>query len=391
MTKHNFLFYCCYFAPGYETGAIRPTKLAKYFYKYKQNIIVLTQTSINEKNKVLLDGVENLEIHRNPVIRKLFINDKGFWFSIQTFNKLKELILKNKIEFLFVSGPPFTPYLTSYYLAKKYNLKLIIDYRDLWYGDPYKIVSIKDLILRLIGRLVEKKIMKFAHKVIFVSKNMLNDQEQIYGKLNNAEIISTGIDREDKNYLNKEIYLNFLKENNLDKKIKVFCYLGTLDHTKCVEDFFFLLSKLPKNLNTKILFIGNNKFPNWKFKKYDIDDLIIFKNSINSSLVKNIIKFSNGSIILGGYEMQRLNRKVFENLYFTNNIFFLGSKNSPSYRIMKECKIDTLCHEDLSIKDRFDYLKLFIKKINSLKKHPIQLEPYFKDNLAKNYLELISR
>ena len=390
--KHNFLFYCCYFAPGYETGAIRPTKLAKYFSKYNQNIIVLTQASLEEKNKDLLIGVEKLKIFRIPVKCKFLINDLGFWFAIATYKKLKQLIKNHKIEYLFVSGPPFAPFICAYYLAKRYNLKLIIDYRDLWYGDPYSIVSIKDYFFRMLGRILEKKIMKQALKVNFISHNMMRDQKIIFGNIKNSIVISTGVDSDDLNLINKNIYFNFLARNNLNHEEKIFYYIGTLDETECSKDFFNIILSLSSNrvYDFKIYFIGKNKFNLNKFPKFkSLEAKIKFIPNEDVRVIKNIIKYSCGTIILGGYANQRLNRKVFENLLLTNNIFFLGSADSPSYKLLNKFGISCLATDLDNNKEKIEKFQKFIGTQNTLTKPHINLKNFYKSEISKDFLSRI--
>jgi len=391
MTKHNFLFYCCFFAPSFETGAIRPTKLAKYFSKFNQKIIVLTQTSLDEKNKDLLNGIEDIKIYRQNVKSSCLFTIKVFG-SIETYKKLKELIQKYNIEFLFVSGPPFTPFISAYILAKKFNLKLIIDYRDLWYGDPYPIVSIKDFFFRAVGKIIEKKIMANALKVNFISNNMKKDQEKIFGVIKNSIVVSTGVDHEDLKIIDKDIYNKFLDKNNVNHNGKIFFYIGTLDETECSKDFFDLLYSmtLNKKCDFKIIFIGKNKFDLNKYTQFNsLKPHIRFIPRENLKVIKSIIRYSHGTIILGGYSSQRLNRKVFENLLLTNNIFFLGNKDSPSYKLLKKFSIQHLS-TNLENKDKkLGKFKNFLTGHNSLDAPPKDLKYFYKAELSKEFLSKI--
>lgn len=389
MNKKSFLFYCCQFAPSYATGAIRPTKFAKYFSKNSHKIEVLTQSEAGKKNKDLLKDLKNIKIYRVSKYKNSLINDEGFWFAIKTIKILNQLIKKNNYDYVYVSGPPFFPFISAYLISIKYNIKMIIDYRDLWYGDPYKIVSFKDFILRTIGKVFEKRIMKKSHIVTFVSKNMLNDQKKIFGKINNGHVISTGVDPDDKNFINKKIYQDFINKIKIKKSKKVFCYLGTLDDTDCSNDFLKLLLETIKNENINILFIGKNNLNQNKLNNPILKNKLIFRNNIKSSIIKNLISFSDGTIILGGYSEQRLNRKVFENLYLTNNIFFLGNKRSPSYLILKKYGIKTLCSKEQSIKNKKEIFLKFLTNKNTLIEPNRKLSEFFKNNLSEKYLNLI--
>jgi glycosyltransferase involved in cell wall biosynthesis len=103
----------------------------------------------------------------------------------------------NKYDAIFVSAPPFSTFPISVRLKEKFNIPLILDYRDLWVGNqfsfnptPYHKKRHKNL---------EYKCLKKSDKIIVINRKIKEKLLTFYKFLSfdDVEIIPQGFDAED--------------------------------------------------------------------------------------------------------------------------------------------------------------------------------------------------
>jgi hypothetical protein len=66
-----------------------------------------------------------------------FIPDNKIGWTKKALIKAKELLNNEKFDLIFVSAPPFSAINMAVALKKEFKLPLVIDYRDLWYGNQF--------------------------------------------------------------------------------------------------------------------------------------------------------------------------------------------------------------------------------------------------------------
>ncbi|MGD6735128.1 hypothetical protein ACP5PY_01635 [Photobacterium leiognathi subsp. mandapamensis] len=378
------VLYCCEFAPEGKTGAIRPTKLAKYFKKKDIDVSVIAKYCDNSQvHQSLVDDINDIPIKRIKIKKLLPINDDGFWFSLYSFFPLLTYVMKNKPDYVFVSIPVFLPALFATLICKITKTKLIVDYRDLWAGDPYSIKSKKDFLLRKVGKFVEPFIMKNCFFVNFISEAMKSDQEKIFGKIDNKTVFSTGYDSEDVDKVSLSKKMDLLQDN-----IHYFSHIGMLDWDMNIDSLVQLIRKQTYiNKKTKFLFVGGkNHLIIEYFKKNEIFDYCEFIGNVDKKTALNIAMHSDGLIILGSDSAQRLNRKVFESIAVNSNIFYYGNKKSPTASVLRNCGhayiYDSSDNMD-KISAKFGF---FLNGKNTRNKPPESLNKYNKTNIADMFL-----
>jgi len=112
--------------------------------------------------------------------------------------KTAETIIKeHDINVIYATAPPFTDFLVGYELAKKHNLPLIIDYRDLWVDNAYYYYTTP--FHRLYASKMESKILDYASKIIVITRSMKQSLLNRYKSVAYSEvaIIPHGYDSED--------------------------------------------------------------------------------------------------------------------------------------------------------------------------------------------------
>lgn len=385
----KIIFYCCEFAPEGKTGSIRPSKFAKYFDLMGINVEIITKEVGDATYSDLLKPISKLKIKRVKIKKFLPINDDGFWFALYSAFTLARAVRNSRPDFIFVSVPVFLPMVSAYVISKLYGTKLILDYRDLWAADPYPPKSFKDKALRIFAKIIEPKVMNHAAINTFVSSNMLDDQEIEYGSIPNSFVISTGFDSNDFSNLssNSKIFSS--------NSYRYYSHIGMLDWDMNVKELMALIREVKiSNQNDKVRFVfigGKNNLIQNHFDEYGIGDICEFIDTVDKGTAIDIAKKSDGLLILGSSSSQRLNRKVFESIACSDNIFYFGNRSSPTAQILSENNIKLIFDKD---SDEFHVkqgIQEFISSTNRRERIPESLDKYKKSNLAKQYYELMRK
>jgi len=197
------------------------------------------------------------------------------------FKKAKELILKEKIEFIITSSPPHSTQFIGKRLKKKYknNIKWIADFRDLWSFSPTYRLGITHN--QFTNKCLEKSIINSSDEMIYISHSM---HSYVLYKLgydkyfiqNNGKVITNGYDNED--FLSLKI-----SDQNIDNKKNIYeiCYFGTIYGPRLqnkLADGIKLYCKKLVTLNVQFKFIGSFSF---EFKN-------AFKNLQNVQFVQDV-------------------------------------------------------------------------------------------------------
>lgn len=217
-----------YFPPMGLSGVQRTLKFVKYMKKYGWEPIVLTtaQTGYFAHDNSLLKEAENSGIKivrvggkdinsrlsgkgtvKMPaeVIRKilsrlsysLFIPDNKISWTRNAIVKAREILKSEDIEMIFVSGPPFSSFIMAADLKEEFNLPLIVDYRDLWYGSQFAFYPTP--IHKYLHKKKEYRVLKAADKIVTTNRKVKEKILSYYKFLTFEDIyiISHGYDPQD--------------------------------------------------------------------------------------------------------------------------------------------------------------------------------------------------
>jgi len=384
MTTLKILFYAAEFAPAGTTGAIRPTKLAKYFSRFGHEIKVISCQPNNTTYADLLPAVEAIEIQRVRIRRILPINDTGLWFLLYSLPRLFRTAREWKPHVIFVSVPHFYPAIAPLLVRIALRTPYVIDYRDLWFGDPYPPISVKDRISRLLGRALEPAINRFSLLTVYISDRMKAEQEAIFGMRKNSAVISTGFDKDD--------IERSTRSTNADLR-QVFTYVGNIDANMQIDSFMKALSAAIRENpeeGARVMFVGRNiERAKQAADAAGVTARCIFRGPVGKTEALDLVRTSRGTIIFGGNHPQRLNRKVFEALAVSNNIFYLGDESTPTAQILRSFGMPHILDQKSETSKISSHLQSFLSSRNSLAEIPRRLEEYSKEALARSYIDKI--
>jgi len=297
---HNFVKYLPQFGfmpviltvyPEYWEDTYRDFSLLN---EYKPKVLILQTKSLEPKAKKIKNqiyGIKKKNVLDKAIIytlriifKRILLQDRGILWLPHAMKKTSQLIRSTKIDVVFSSGPPFSNHIISYCIAKRFNLSLILDYRDDWVGsNPYSFGIVRDKV----EKYIEKNIIKFASKVIYTTRpsGELFHRKFPLESPDKFIYIPNGFDPD---------YFHFSLRKKTQNTIR-FVYTGSLT-TKRTPEYFLRALKaiidenpgIGKNL--KVRFIG---FSHEKHKtlvgSLELDQIASFETSVSQKEIARIL------------------------------------------------------------------------------------------------------
>lgn len=316
-----------YYWPYSLIGSKRTIFISNYFAKNGYNIIVVKADDIYYKNNI--DKTQYIS-SKIKIINVKIKNSKNRNFNIfkfySTFKKSIETIIKNnRIDLIYFSGGPFYYFSLGPYFKKKYKIKYILDFRDIWYRHPYYEMHKYTGIEKFTDKYLENKCIKYADLVIDVTKTASYIRKKIYKKylqekfiviyngFNSIDLKNINIDK-----ANKKKFNFIINEKNIFK-IGIF---GKFDY----YSYYYIKLQNEKIKKSKILFNSNVKSEYNSFKYDQIEWLLELMDYFN---IKEKIKeygYDSLKIYVIGKEEKDFITKV-KNRNMEKYFSFLGVMN----------------------------------------------------------------
>jgi glycosyltransferase involved in cell wall biosynthesis len=225
---YKVLVIAYYFPPMGLSGVQRTLKFTKYLKNYNWEVTVITTggTGYYAHDSSLLREAEQAGIRIirtsgkdiNSLLKKkgtikipaeflrklfsrlsnlIFLPDNKISWSDKALQKGRELLSKEKFDVLFISGPPFSSFITGRKLKKEFGIPLVVDYRDLWYGNQFAVTPTP--LHKIIHKKMEYQVLRTADKIIAINRRMKEEIIQNYKFLSFEDIfiIPHGFDPSD--------------------------------------------------------------------------------------------------------------------------------------------------------------------------------------------------
>ncbi|UCF69812.1 MAG: glycosyltransferase [candidate division WOR-3 bacterium] len=207
-----------YWPPLGGPGSLRPVKFAKYLPHFGIKPLILTRRDIAYHSYDLelaedVGGVRVLRTFSIDPARFLYLvgmrkyhvaNWHGHVKRVMNFPDNKTpwvpfaYYAARKLDFdqIFVTAPPFSAFITGYYLAMNTGKPLIADFRDAWLEFPFK--PYEGMLQAGFVRSWEKKIATTAKFITVVDENLREVLVQRYPEISQKiAVIPNGYDPED--------------------------------------------------------------------------------------------------------------------------------------------------------------------------------------------------
>jgi len=213
---------CCayFFPPMGEAGVQRPLKFVKYLRNYGYEPIVLTAGSNNSRlerdNSLLAELPEDIMIIRidnNESLPELLpqeqqqeifnlylgvaqseswmrdylqiirnkdarlIPDKNIIWVNECLKYLEKYLELKEIDIVYTTGSPFSSFILGYYLKKKYGMKWVQDYRDLWMSNRFYLENYfpENKRTKKLQMQLEQKLVEASDAILVVGETLKQD------------------------------------------------------------------------------------------------------------------------------------------------------------------------------------------------------------------------
>lgn len=224
----NVLVVAYYFPPMGLSGVQRTAKFVKYLPKYgwKPTVLTVGTTGYYAMDESLLAEAEQAgvgivrasSLDANRLFKKkgvvkmpsermrkflqfcgdtvLFPDSKIGW-KTSAVKAASDLLEKEPFDLIFATAPPQTDFLVARELKQRFNIPLVLDYRDAWLEYPFKYYPTP--LHRYIHYRMEKSVLKAADKVIVTLRSVKESILKHYLALDfqDVVIIPQGYDPED--------------------------------------------------------------------------------------------------------------------------------------------------------------------------------------------------
>ncbi len=402
--RKKLLIISYYWPPCGGPGSIRPLKFAQFLPDYGIKPIILTRKNIvyHSIDIELGRNLNNIEIHRTesldparilyilglrgyqpkkwqvPIKKSLnFPDNKVGWIPF-AYNDA----LKIDFDYVFVTAPPFSSFITGYLLAKKTRKPLILDFRDAWLEFPF--MRYENRLQKNFVTFWEKKVTDNASLIITVSEGIKKSLISRYPSIENKiYIIPNGYDPND--------FPNIA----MPEKFTI-SYLGTIRKERNPETFLnavqdFLQENRLSTNDIEVKFIGHITDEYFKMiKQYSFAKILGHLTYYKA--IKEFCAAHLAFIITTGDEFFFASR---QNEYLASGLPIISCGKSEGFFILNQA-----CARGYPVK-LFDYndtdkIKTEISEIylkyrhNEIRKLPHPFPEYTRQNLTRQLAELIN-
>lgn len=104
------------------------------------------------------------------ISKTFFIPDNKIGWAKNAIKEARNILSKEKFNLIFVSAPPFSAVNMAVKLKKEFDIPLIIDYRDLWYGNQFGFYPTP--LHTYLHKKMEYKALKASDRVIATNRKM---------------------------------------------------------------------------------------------------------------------------------------------------------------------------------------------------------------------------
>lgn len=260
--KKKILFISFYYHPYQGVGSMRMLYWAKHLHEQDSAFdcdVVTATHQLKETNNIYY--VEPVKFS----FAYTFIKDKGVLWKRNLKKFLSTKLNEEFYEYTIISGSPFMHFGIAKYIKQRSNSKVITDFRDPFANNP----RFSDTIIkRTIKRVLEKRFIKYADKVITVNRycsDLLH--ESVKPKIH---IIQNGFDEEivdnakDLRFDRSKIHLVYAGSFYEDRNPKWFLE-ALQESTICDRYIFHHIGKEAKLIekfrgNSNIVEYGNTEY-----------------------------------------------------------------------------------------------------------------------------------
>jgi len=317
----------------YRAGSLEKMVLRMEGNTYKRN---------KDRNVIL--GLKNSMIRKMKDL--LGAPDKAIlWAPFAVLEGIKVISRRNP-DVIYSTAPPFSDHLVGLILKKITGRPLIVDFRDAWVADPIHYWGSPSR--RRIETDMEKRVVRYADRVIAVTEGVREDFQRRYSTENPSKFVFLP------NGYNKDDFADIKPKTKLDGKLRI-VHTGILNSNRTPKYFLgalrLLLNEYPEMGNhLEVLFIGQNRpFDDGKtiheyIKQWNLTKVVKTLNFLSRrevleyQLSADILLLIIGIVSHNLAETYGLAGKTFEYVMAKKPIFALADPKGPVGRFIRSTK-----------------------------------------------------
>jgi hypothetical protein len=283
----------------------------------------------------------------------LYLLSIDYSFSSSYYQKTLKIIESKKINYVIISGPPFSLFFLIKKIKKKFPyIKIIVDYRDSWTGRINNLSLL--LVKKIIRNFIEKKILVFVEYILVATNNIKKNLSQITKK--KIILITNG-------YINNFNNTQSTQRNSSRSKKILVGYFGLIsDQSGGYRDIKILYNVFKNDsfLQNKYIFyfFGNNTISKTSIKNFSI---FKFKKNIPYKNVLSVMRQMDYLLCLHterNTSKEVITGKLYEYISSKRPIIFISAGDTEGGKIVKKYRLGySLNYLKTSLKFFFENLK----------------------------------
>lgn len=272
------LFIAYQFPPCKEVGgSIRSEKFVDFLglYGWEATVITLDENI----------GAERKECNQNVVPVKSItpyktpFNLVPYGWAYNILNVIKKRLTKESFDLLYVSCPPFPQALSAVYLKRKFDIPLVVDFRDAWSVNPHQSKGIINRIYsQAIVPFLEKRVIYGCNKLILNTRSVYAAYREKYPQsLHKMLLIPNGYDERDFH----NVGLNTKKRKHMR-----LLYCGSFSSSGRDPKILLMAFKKALNLGLEVEFVVLGEQPAAVYecvRDLEINNNVMFKGQVEHS------------------------------------------------------------------------------------------------------------
>lgn len=361
-------------------------KVIRVFYKDPRFFIPKFLLKLLKKRKERSsDIIEKYRELKSSLANRLklifFIPDDKITWVKDSIKIAKKLVLDNKIDVVYTSGPPHSVHLIGKYLKKFKNIKWVMELRDLWSENPF--VEYPNFVRRK-NRKIESTCLEMADLIVVVNRSFKDRLLKEHNFLNEDKIkvVYGGFDKKDFEIEKKDLkgFSIVYSGSFYSLQTPIFFLKAFKDLLEENEDFkndakFYILGPFEETIKKIIDDLSLNNF-------VSVSGFLPHKESISFILGAELL-----FLFLGRGGEETVPQKLFE---------YLGSKrrilatvpDGECKEILLNCKVDSITEPDDIEMIKRNLLKIYHDYKSKVKVvyDEAFIERFSMENIIKDFL-----
>ncbi len=375
-----------YFAPYTGVGALRMTSLAQYLVDKKEQVTII---------KIANDCLPP-ELNQGSACRGLTIleyNDRAKSQKLvekRLVDLIDSLCTKEHYDCCVVSCGPYYTLRPALHVKKKYGVKLIIDYRDLWLYDPRPHSSIRAMLGKLKERILngylEYKAMDICDAFISVSPRSVQSMIKHYPQIKQKAFC----------IYNGYTYTNILQCQTEHKAFNAesinICFLGKFAYYSIhnAEIFLSAIKELQESFNLNVIHIGQLENIDPILNKIGLPKQYLHQLGPMpyEEAIQTASKISDIFGLIVSYT-EGLGTKIYDYIMLNKPLIIIAPPNSEIEELVSDAEYGFVCHNKLDIKNAIT--KIIEHKHTRLTADLNYIQKFSRDTQNKLFYDIISK